>query len=139
LSVFLWEGLRPMHTLLYTLLEPQVQPGMPDVRLRQNSVIATGCDARRCGCDFMALRAASRLVISNIALTSRRVASRSMSGTVVNGFRTFELAMIQLGGIQDDKKANLAHAATMIRKAAKGNGKGKIDLVMLPVCQILRR
>lgn len=81
----------------------------------------------------MALRAALSSLISITSRNTQGATLRSMSGVVVDGFRTFELAMVQLGGIQDDKKANLAHAAAMIKIASQGNGKTKADLVMLPV------
>lgn len=80
----------------------------------------------------MAFKAVYRSIASPVLLRSVRYSS-SMPGVVVDGFRTFQLAMIQLGRIQDDKKANLAHAAAMIRKAAQGSANGRPDLVMLPV------
>jgi hypothetical protein len=53
---------------------------------------------------------------------------------VVRGFKGFTLAMVQLGGVGEDKGANLVHAAEMVRRAAKGEkGAGGVDIVMLPV------
>jgi hypothetical protein len=52
-------------------------------------------------------------------------------------FKPFNLALIQLGQIGADKKANLKHARDMIRRAASGEGvgggQGKPDLIVLPV------
>jgi hypothetical protein len=53
------------------------------------------------------------------------------------GFKPFNLALIQLGQIGADKRANLNHARDMIRRAASGEGvggaQGKPDLIVLPV------
>jgi hypothetical protein len=53
------------------------------------------------------------------------------------GFKPFNLALIQLGQIGADKRANLNHARDMIRRAAGGEGVGgaqrKPDLIVLPV------
>jgi hypothetical protein len=54
-------------------------------------------------------------------------------------FKPFNLALIQLGQIGADKRANLKHARDMIRRAAGGEGVGggvqgkKPDLIVLPV------
>ena len=52
-------------------------------------------------------------------------------------FKPFDLALIQLGQIGVDKRANLNHARDMIRRAARGEGvggaQGKPDLIVLPV------
>lgn len=54
-------------------------------------------------------------------------------------FKPFNLALIQLGQIGADKRANLKHARDMIRRAASGEGVGggaqgkKPDLIVLPV------
>jgi hypothetical protein len=53
-------------------------------------------------------------------------------------FKPFNLALIQLGQIGADKRANLNHARDMIRRAAGGEGvgggaQGKPDLIVLPV------
>jgi hypothetical protein len=52
-------------------------------------------------------------------------------------FKPFNLALIQLGQIGADKRANLNHARDMIRRAASGEGvggaQGKPDLIVLPV------
>ena len=49
-------------------------------------------------------------------------------------FRSFNLAVIQLGGIGADKSANLKHAREMIVKATSGgDSKPKPDLIVLPV------
>ena len=53
-------------------------------------------------------------------------------------FKPFNLAVIQLGQIGSDKRANLEHARDMIRRAASGEGvggvkQGKPDLIVLPV------
>ena len=53
-------------------------------------------------------------------------------------FKPFNLALIQLGEIGADKRANLEHARDMIRRAASGEGggggaQGKPDLIVLPV------
>jgi len=51
-------------------------------------------------------------------------------------FKPFNLALIQLGQIGADKRANLKHARDMIRRAASGEGEntqGKPDLIVLPV------
>jgi omega-amidase len=53
-------------------------------------------------------------------------------------FKPFNLAVIQLGQIGADKRANLNHARDMIRRAASGEGvggakHGKPDLIVLPV------
>jgi omega-amidase len=57
-------------------------------------------------------------------------------------FKPFNLALIQLGQIGADKRANLKHARDMIRRAASGDGvggeKGKPDLIVLPVSASLR-
>lgn len=53
-------------------------------------------------------------------------------------FKPFNLALIQLGQIGADKRANLKHARDMIRRAASGEGvggaQGKPDLIVLPEC-----
>ncbi|KAH9999011.1 carbon-nitrogen hydrolase [Russula vinacea] len=50
-------------------------------------------------------------------------------------FKPFNLAVIQLGQIGADKRANLKHARDMIRRAASGEGVGgKPDLIVLPEC-----
>lgn len=46
--------------------------------------------------------------------------------------RPFRLALIQLGQVTANKQANLAHAADMIRRAARESPK-KPDLIVLPV------
>jgi predicted amidohydrolase len=56
-------------------------------------------------------------------------------------FKPFNLALIQLGQIGADKRANLEHARDMIRRAASGEGvgggaQGKPDLIVLPVSAI---
>ncbi|TFK72573.1 carbon-nitrogen hydrolase [Pluteus cervinus] len=48
-------------------------------------------------------------------------------------FRSFTLALIQLGGIGPDKPKNLQHAREMIRQAVTGHTK-KPDLIVLPEC-----
>lgn len=50
-------------------------------------------------------------------------------------FRSFQLALIQLGQIGSNKEKNLDHARNMIMKAASGNeGRHpKPDLIVLPV------
>ncbi|WWC67418.1 uncharacterized protein I206_101326 [Kwoniella pini CBS 10737] len=53
--------------------------------------------------------------------------------TVLPGFKSFTLAMVQLGNITRDKLSNLQHTATMISKAACGDlAHPKVDVVMLP-------
>lgn len=47
--------------------------------------------------------------------------------------KSFRLALVQLGGVGHDKAANLEQARAKIAEAAKGDGKGKVDLVVLPV------
>lgn len=53
-------------------------------------------------------------------------------------FKPFNLALIQLGQIGADKRANLDHARDMISRAASGEGvgggQGKPDLIVLPEC-----
>ncbi|KAG6869000.1 hypothetical protein C0993_005658 [Termitomyces sp. T159_Od127] len=48
-------------------------------------------------------------------------------------FKSFTLALVQLGGIGADKSANLQHARDMILKAAAGRAK-KPELIVLPEC-----
>ena len=50
-------------------------------------------------------------------------------------FKSFHLALVQLGGVGADKVDNLKHAREMILKAAGGDGgtKPKPDLIVLPV------
>lgn len=52
----------------------------------------------------------------------------------VPAFRTFNLALIQLGGIAANKTDNLKHAREMILKAA--NGDPKPNLIVLPVRKV---
>jgi hypothetical protein len=49
-------------------------------------------------------------------------------------FKSFTLALIQLGKITSNKQDNLQHARDMILKAA--NNTKKPDLIVLPVCAI---
>ncbi|KAG6850467.1 hypothetical protein H0H93_012888 [Arthromyces matolae] len=50
-------------------------------------------------------------------------------------FRSFKLALIQLGGIGTDKSTNLQHAREMIIQAAAAAGHAKKpDLIVLPEC-----
>jgi omega-amidase len=62
--------------------------------------------------------------------------SRTMSTSTAPTFKPFNLALIQLGGVTDDKSANLSHAREMLLKAARGEGakdRVKPDLIVLPV------
>jgi omega-amidase len=72
-----------------------------------------------------------------LRLLSRPVRlSRTMSTSTAPTFKPFNLALIQLGGITDDKSANLSHAREMLLKAAHGEGvndRVKLDLIVLPV------
>ena len=45
--------------------------------------------------------------------------------------KPFKLALVQLGGLSDDKTKNLEIAAAGVKKAAS---EGKADLIVLPVC-----
>lgn len=82
----------------------------------------------------------SRLSLSILArpVTLRGSAAR-MSTTIppAPAFKPFNLALIQLGQIGADKRANLEHARDMIRRAAGGEGvggaQGRPDLIVLPV------
>ncbi|KAI0270783.1 carbon-nitrogen hydrolase [Russula aff. rugulosa BPL654] len=71
-------------------------------------------------------------------VTLRGVASMSTIPPAPT-FKPFNLALIQLGQIGADKRANLKHARDMIRRAAGGEGVGggaqgkKPDLIVLPV------
>lgn len=47
--------------------------------------------------------------------------------------KSFTIALVQLGGIGKDKRANLSHARDMIAKAARGHSSGRTDVVVLPV------
>ncbi|WWD22654.1 hypothetical protein CI109_107147 [Kwoniella shandongensis] len=52
---------------------------------------------------------------------------------VVQGFKGFTIAMVQVGSITADKQSNLEHTAEKIREAAKGSlAYPKIDIIMLP-------
>jgi predicted amidohydrolase len=44
--------------------------------------------------------------------------------------KNFKLALVQLGGLTDDKSKNLEIAAAGVKKAV---GEGKADVVVLPV------
>jgi len=70
-----------------------------------------------------------------LAFPSRRMSASTSSRSIVPAnFQPFNLAMIQLGQIGEDKRANLAHARGMVRRAAAGDGKrGPAQVVMLPV------
>lgn len=57
-----------------------------------------------------------------------------MATMIPPNFKSFNVAMIQLGEIGEDKLKNLVHAREMVLKAAKGGADGKADLVVLPVC-----
>lgn len=46
---------------------------------------------------------------------------------------SFRIALIQLGGVTDDKAANLIRAKAKIMEAVKGDGGAKIGMVVLPV------
>jgi hypothetical protein len=62
---------------------------------------------------------------------------RTMSTAAAPAFKPFNLALIQLGRVTEDKTANLSHAREMILKAARGEGAsdgGRPQLVVLPVC-----
>lgn len=49
--------------------------------------------------------------------------------------QAFKIGFIQLGGTGAIKTDNLRLARTKVLQAAKGkDGKGKVDLVVLPVC-----
>ena len=48
-------------------------------------------------------------------------------------FKSFRLALIQLGHVGADKAKNLNHAREMIIKATKGKDGSKTDLIVLPV------
>ena len=81
----------------------------------------------------------TRLSLSILArsVTSRGVApSVALMSTLPPAptFKPFNLAVIQLGQIGADKRANLKHARDMIRRAASGEDVGgKPDLIVLPV------
>jgi omega-amidase len=47
--------------------------------------------------------------------------------------KPFRLTLIQLGGVGEDKTANLAHAKEMVKKAVQPVDGKKTDLVVLPV------
>lgn len=61
------------------------------------------------------------------------VGSRPARSIVPPNFKAFNLAMIQLGQIGEDKRANLVHAREMVRRAAEGGDAGPAQIVMLPV------
>jgi hypothetical protein len=46
---------------------------------------------------------------------------------------SFRIALIQLGGVTDDKAANLIRAKAKIMEAVKGDGGAKVGMVVLPV------
>jgi omega-amidase len=52
-------------------------------------------------------------------------------------FKSFTLALIQLGHIGADKSANLKHAREMILKAANPEKQSRPDLIVLPVRRCL--
>lgn len=62
-----------------------------------------------------------------------RSLTHTMSGPAPIAARPFRLALVQLGGVGHDKARNLQQARDKIAEAAKGDGKGKVDLVVLPV------
>ncbi|KIM80922.1 hypothetical protein PILCRDRAFT_72543 [Piloderma croceum F 1598] len=49
-------------------------------------------------------------------------------------FKAFNIALIQLGGVTDNKTDNLKHAHEMILKAAAGEGGSKPNVIVLPEC-----
>jgi hypothetical protein len=80
----------------------------------------------------------TRLATSTPTITNRLVFStkferaRNMSNSAFTA-KPFRLTLIQLGGVGEDKSANLAHAQEMVKKAVQPVDGKKTDLVVLPV------
>jgi hypothetical protein len=64
---------------------------------------------------------------SSISFLHRFQVTRNMSTITA---KNFKLALVQLGGLTDDKSKNLEIAAAGVKKAV---GEGKADVVVLPV------
>jgi hypothetical protein len=65
-----------------------------------------------------------------LASLSRSFRMASLAPT----FKAFNIALIQLGGVTDNKADNLKHAHKMILRAAGGEGGSKPNVIVLPVC-----
>ena len=72
-------------------------------------------------------------VLRNITRTISTMKT-SMEPAPVSG-KSFQLALVQLGGTSPTKSKNLARARTLALKAAQGqDGSGRVDLIVLPEC-----